>query len=252
MKTIKIISDLHINNQGGDNDFFLNDGLFIKYLKDTIGKIDYFVFNGDIFECWKSRSWGKFKTKFWNIVREKIGIFTTICDGILKDKKITYIYGNHDKIVYKQNLIPHTKEELILNIDGQKIYIAHGHQPDLFNSRWPIIGTFCTWFLAFFERLGWGNIDKQALKGSKKALSREAKNKKIFHKYAKEIYKKHHSKVIVFGHTHKHEIVEFEEFTYVNTGKSCHRKNKFDEITLKVHQNNIKISHKLVDLSEYI
>lgn len=114
---ILVISDLHLGNGDRFGTFEWSADDFILLLKDTIHqqRIDQVVLNGDIFELYKYTFKAAYRKN-----RVLIGYFKSINAIFLK--------GNHDFISPMGKF-----QHLIVNSQGRKIYIEHGHEADFLN-----------------------------------------------------------------------------------------------------------------------
>jgi len=179
-EVILIISDLHLGDGTGSDDFSYSDFRKLKNADKELIKFiegiapDRIVLAGDIFELWQHRlAWVKRAHK------ELLQFFT--------NRKAIFIEGNHDiGIGYEDHLVINTPE-------AKQIFIVHGHQAESYMTN-PLIklGVF---LLSFLEKI-WPNIDKlyYIVKDSKTESPAVAK-------YISSQLAKYD--IVVLGHTHK-------------------------------------------------
>jgi len=115
---ILVLSDLHL----GTNQ--CRSGRLLKYLKSVNPKM--LILNGDIVDFWllDLKKWPKKHTKilayFFNLMVEKVPIY--------------YLPGNHDDYLKQfAGMQFHNfelKNELILNLNGEKTWFMHGDKDD--------------------------------------------------------------------------------------------------------------------------
>ncbi len=112
-----VLSDLHIDNGDNFGSFGWKPKKFIKTLEKIIDyyQIDQVVLNGDIFDLYKY-SFKEVYAKNFELI------------SFLNRKNCIYLRGNHDL------LTPNSKDShLIINSQGKRIHIEHGHNADFLN-----------------------------------------------------------------------------------------------------------------------
>jgi UDP-2,3-diacylglucosamine pyrophosphatase LpxH len=236
MKTVKIISDLHINVKDSPcNDFLLDQDKFCDYLMNTC-KDSILIINGDLFELLESTQWQGYLDQINEIIKTNQKLYDTLMYLIEQDRVI-YINGNHDAFMRTNYIIYKAYKQYLLEIDGVKILAEHGHLADILHKNEDsVITRFLIWIRGWFERLGMIDIDED-LALLKKAIFGSLE-KEIYIKRAKQLYDQYKSNIIVFGHTHNIEFENESNYYYVNCGKCCDRENEFDEVTIYIEDEN--------------
>lgn len=114
---ILVISDLHLGTGDQFGTFGWSNRDFISMVQHLIEnqKIDQVILNGDIFELYKYR--------FKDVCRKNWELLS-----FFREVKAIYIKGNHD-FISPLGKFQHT----IVNSQGKKIYIEHGHEADFLN-----------------------------------------------------------------------------------------------------------------------
>lgn len=236
MHTIKVISDLHIGNKDKADDFKLDEAMFIRYIKDV--KCDLLVFNGDIVECLESGKWDREEGRFWDIYKVR-PVIEHIVQKIERDEA-EWVVGNHDRIVFVKQLV-NCKKRLIIDKEGVRVVVEHGHQPDMFNYKFAFIGNFLTWICGSLERVGWKNVEYNFSKLLKKMPIAHREEARIYKQYTEKLHKKLKADIVVLGHTHKVQIFDYGKFIYANSGKACSDKYRFDEITITIDNGSYNV-----------
>ncbi|MBN2049903.1 MAG: metallophosphoesterase family protein [Spirochaetales bacterium] len=192
---ILVLSDLHIGNGNSLGAFGWRDDDFISRLelyRELYG-IDTVVLNGDVFEM--------YKYSFKEIYRHH----RKLLDYFFREEFIL-LRGNHD------SAFPGSRDELtVVNSSGRLIHFEHGHRAD-----------FCGYMaVRAFHRIGFRLLRFSSLLGSIHRLARffteRYENfdriqlkKGRYRRYAEGLLKGLDD-VIVLGHTHAMESIEFHE-----------------------------------------
>lgn len=188
-----VLSDLHIGNGNSLGAFGWNDDDFISRLElyRELYAIDTVILNGDIFEM--------YKYSFREIYRHH----RKLLDYFFRDECIL-LRGNHDSVFSE------SRDELTLvNSSGKLIHFEHGHRAD-----------FCGYMaVRAFHRIGFRLLRFSSLLGSIHRLSRFLTDrdesfdrvrlkKGRYRRYAEGLLDGLYD-VIVLGHTHAMESMEF-------------------------------------------
>jgi len=180
---ILVISDLHLNDGSGADDFGDNDLRLISWLCSF--RYDMLVLNGDIYELWQSR-----KKKIRQAHKALFYYLETMLSAQLIQLK-----GNHDYRLFK------LLSKVIKTKSGKRILITHGFQ----NDPWMTspVSRFLVWCVGIIEKPipGIDNIWGTSKKISNKTFS-----------YAMKMCKKYD--YVVCGHTH----ILREGKSYFNSG----------------------------------
>ncbi len=208
MKIIyKIISDLHFGKKDFADDFYMP---FLQKTRKLIVLLQsdcVIVINGDFTDG--------LETPFKNILFSYWEVFEVLKNRIRQGKKTIFIRGNHDSD--KDFPFPYVDTFRI----GNYVFL-HGHQFDVFNSKWKWIGSTITKIGAFLERLGWKNVD---ILFQKLGRGRHGTNLDYFGKIERWVDKhpEYNGGTIVFGHTHElqSEPVQLRNCKVMNCGTWC-------------------------------
>ena len=199
------ISDIHLGDKSGSEDFQY-DKEFLDFLKWTDGKASEIVILGDLYELWQSRL-EKIIWKHYEVIQALQA----------REKKITYIFGNHDFLPFARTQPEYCRQD--------NIYAVHGHQFDEYNKlgnplksiKWPI-GRWVTLAVGEIERWFSPDADKWLQKQREKlgdfyTQAAVLQSRKWNHKDPKQVEAKvdylkkvNNAKINIFGHTHKPEV----------------------------------------------
>lgn len=246
MTIIKIISDLHLNTKSKENDFFLDENLFIDYINTTLQDCEHLIIVGDLFETWESIWWKDHITKFNQICLD-YPLLTSLLLNKIQLEKIIYVIGNHDSVVKRKRLIPNIQSKKLIQIEQVFIYIEHGHRADIFNSKISIVGKLITWMFSILERIGLTEIDNN-IRRMRYMVPPNLVDEQNYIDYGKKLHEKTNADLIILGHTHKPCIKKEDVFYIINSGKCCDRYNIFDETTIQINENRFTISQQEVRL----
>lgn len=196
---------------------------FLEFLKKNDAEIWYLV--GDIIDGWAMA--GK---KGW----ESIGndIIQKLLRKSRKGARLVYIHGNHDDFLetfvgYSIGNIDIKEKEIYTSIRGKKYMVIHGHQFDVFITkyRWiAIIGGQLHNILLqlghiinnFRKRIGMGHISlcRKIKQHTKNAMKYVCNYESVLKSYGEG----EGCDGIICGHIHHANIVDYEKFIYMNDG----------------------------------
>lgn len=215
MKIINI-GDVHLNVRDNRDDFYYK-GLTreqreakVKRLINLIMRedVDVFVFGGDFMDGVESSN-----TK---IIEMNWFIFETIDEMRLRGKKFFFLTGNHDKC---ETMPYHCINILEL---GNHVFI-HGHQLDMYFTKYSFIGMAIMKLCGYLEQKGWRDVDivfKFLNRG------RYGSNKDYYKKIEKWVARnpQYKDKIIHFHHTHEQQAqpVQLRNCKVVNAGTCIH------------------------------
>jgi UDP-2,3-diacylglucosamine pyrophosphatase LpxH len=119
---IVVLSDLHMGDGGKRDDFRLNSEFFSDVLKDYYKKDFGLILNGDIEELQKF-SFQQIRNAWKNVY--------SLFDNFAKENRLIKTIGNHDERIH--TMPKYLKkyrhcEGIILDYEGEKIFVLHGHQ----------------------------------------------------------------------------------------------------------------------------
>jgi UDP-2,3-diacylglucosamine pyrophosphatase LpxH len=224
---IKVISDIHLGIRLS-NDFKVDKDLFLEFLKDTADECDYLVLLGDVFECWES----DFQTQVERFNEIKV-VYKEIVDFIENTDNVILISGNHDVIVYREKLIEKVKRFKIIENDKYKLYFAHGHQSDVFNSSSSWVGRIIARFVGFAENYIDPDID-ESLNKLLKTLMFPDNYKTLEHGLG--VAKEYKCDFVIYGHTHFPMVelgaINHKAVIYANSGSVAHKDDIIDVISI--------------------
>jgi len=195
------------------------------YLKSVKPKT--VILNGDIIDIWN------FNKRYWP--KSHMKVVKHLMGWMGKGVKMYYITGNHDEMLRKfaGNKIGSLSIEnkLILELDGQKVWIFHGDVFDVTmqHSKWLarlgshgydaliLLNTFCNWVSV---KMGRGKISLS--KTIKNSVKKAVKFINDFEKTAADIAIAKGYDYVICGHIHHPEIKTIEteegEVIYMNSG----------------------------------
>lgn len=216
---IALISDCHRSDGGWADSFASNRNLFYAALSTyNMDKYTYIEL-GDGEELWETKY-------FSDIMRENRNIYR-LMSRFYVGGRLYLIYGNHDMV--KKNLgfgkNPYTAnddfvqlfpdirsyESIVLNYQGNKILLLHGHQADFFNS--------CLWRLGrFLVRHFWKNLETLGVNDPTSAS--KSRKKKSAVEVGLMKWSAENGVMLIAGHTHRAFFPAPGETLYFNDG-SC-------------------------------
>lgn len=220
-----IISDLHLGNMSGSDDFTYSyfkklknkEKAIIESIKAT--KAEFLIINGDLMETDLTE-----ESLIRRLYKNLFSYFDTFGENFERTK------GNHDEL-------KELADNVILSINGNRIFIAHGHQEGKnYNTKFYKIFFAVS---AFFEKFI-PVIDNLAF------LSKRLYNDTL--KYAEKMSTDYDA--VILGHTHKFEVIHFVNENnkvkkYYNSG-SC-TGNSFNAILINDDGVITTIDEKLED-----
>jgi UDP-2,3-diacylglucosamine pyrophosphatase LpxH len=214
-----VLSDIHLGTYG------CHSNELLKYLNSIKPKV--VVLNGDIIDMWQ------FSKRYWP--KSHMKVITKIMNWVKKGTKVYYITGNHDEMLRKfagnkiGSLVIENK--LVLELDGQKVWIFHGDVFDVTmqHSKWLarlgshgydfliLLNAFCNWVSV---KMGRGKISLS--KTIKNSVKKAVKFINDFEKTAAAIAISKEYDYVICGHIHHPEIKTIEteegEVIYMNSG----------------------------------
>lgn len=240
---VKVFSDLHIGDKDKSDNFRINEDTLISYLEDCLKKYDKVVINGDIFECWESESFDAQEKQFQK-VKEAYPKLVNYLACAINSSVIIATQGNHDYIVGRNNLIENIEKSFIINNYSTLlnrpvvIYIAHGHEADVWNSKISWVGKTVAWVYGWAQRLGFKNeaLELNALINRVQG----GDTQDDFCIYAKKKAQKYNYDGIVFGHTHTARI----DGIYANCG-CCTEKTNIESLDIIIEDDTGIITYTI-------
>jgi len=126
-------SDLHWGNCSQRDDFADHRSVFVDSL-NNIPSTAKIVLLGDIIDVWSYKN-------IFNIV----SCYKSCLNTLMKRDFVYYIRGNHDPDIENLTSILPSNFICLDRMIIDRMYLCHGHEFDLFNSRWNKIGKFITY-----------------------------------------------------------------------------------------------------------
>ncbi|WP_431121254.1 UDP-2,3-diacylglucosamine diphosphatase [Flagellimonas flava] len=216
---LAVISDVHLGTYGCHADEL------IAYLNSIQPK--KLVLNGDIIDIWQF-SKRYFPASHLKVLKKLIGMAS-------KGVEVFYITGNHDEMLRKfsDTSMGNFKimNKLVLNLDGKKAWIFHGHVFDMSiqNAKWLaklggygydlliLINSFVNWCLAKMGREKY-SLSKRIKNGVKSAV----KYINNFERTAADLAIENHYDYVICGHIHQPKKERYENkygsCVYLNSG----------------------------------
>lgn len=209
-----VISDLHLGNPFSEASQTL--AAFLDYVHANRFNL---VINGDGLEI--------LQADLGTLARASSGVLAGLRRLLASDRRVYYVVGNHD--IALEHLLgswagEHITPFLNVRSGGRRIRIEHGHLYDPFFFKYPRLYEWVTRAAGPFLHLRpelyrvWIGYQRARrwLKGLLKHR-RERPQATPFHDGAAMLLRRGFDAVI-FGHTHRPEVVEMEGGTYFNAG----------------------------------
>lgn len=212
-----LMSDCHRGDGGFGDNFSKNENNYIAALDYYYGSGYTYIEIGDGDELWEVRS-------FKDIMEAHEEIFVKL-SKFYKENRLYFIFGNHDmekkydKFV-KENLyelFPNIKihEGLVLNYKdtGDKIFLIHGHQAEIFNNY--------LWKIArFLVRYIWRPLELYGVNNPTRTAKNHEKKNKLARKLTEWVIKE--NQMLISGHNHMPTFPEVGYPPYFNDGSCVH------------------------------
>jgi len=210
---IAVISDLHI----GDERFYKNVNGFTDFLDHLEKHHDEIILLGDIVETY-------FRVYPWGTASYYLKLLNEFNAITYRFRSPPYflLSGNHDAVAWRRWNIPCSISK---NVDGIRIYFAHGHDLDWAYRR--IIRTrlveFYMWFSYRLKLIGFPQFYDY---GYKVDYYNNVKNDGIIYiEKARELIANDLYDIVIMGHTHHETYIEFSNGgLYINSGDCLSRK----------------------------
>lgn len=201
-------SDCHRGNNGPEDVFVRNKEIFVQALMHYYQEGYTYIEVGDGDELWKSWS-------FRDIRRAHGGVFELL-HRFDRDDRLHLVVGNHDigsgrrDRVVKDGIV--AREGLVLHHrrSGQRIFVVHGHQADLYSERFFLLSRFAVRKLPLRWRLRTLGVSREAEK-----LHKQGRIERVLIEWAAT-----YRQMVICGHTHRPTFAVDAAAPYFNTG-SC-------------------------------
>lgn len=203
-----VISDIHLGSPVCDR---------AKVLEALSLDFETLIINGDLFD---SYSFHRFNKKDWAVLSR--------LRKLTKSHKVIFIKGNHDS--NGEFLSAITGMEFVNNysfvLNSRIFYLEHGDKYDHWIKHRPIITWIFTGLYFWLQMIDAShNLSRMIKRLSKSWI--DAKNI-----VASKFIAKHGARanVLLAGHTHFPEVVEYIGGTYINSGSFCEKVCSYVEI----------------------
>jgi UDP-2,3-diacylglucosamine pyrophosphatase LpxH len=207
-----VISDLHLGNPAS------HAGASIPAFLDYVRREGLALcINGDGFEM--------LQTRFSRLIREALPLMTQISRLRRDGHPVYYVVGNHD--IYVEHFLDEWLATRVcpfvnLTSGGRRIRIEHGHlydpifsrSPDLYESLTRLAG------VALFLRPDIYQVWDSAAQRLDRRLRRSVQGPEdeiTYHRAAAEVLRRGFD-AVVYGHTHRAEVVQLPNGLYINSG----------------------------------
>lgn len=250
----KIISDLHLGIKGNvSNNFLLNDTVFKKYLTDSLSECDGVILLGDIFELWEDLLETSGSTLSIRITNRLKEIINSWCFGPLlveHNERLHLISGNHDAVIKNNTYFPDIKivDHMVISENGFNIYLAHGHQGDVYCSEKSIFSCCvcgASQIKSSLEDLVDENLDSEV---DKLQTCLGTSDKKITN-YAFKVANAGNYNCVVFGHTHHQMMSEKKGVIYVNDGCVCDKTEQICECIINI-ADQVTVDNRIINIAD--
>lgn len=264
---IVIMSDCH-RGSGDSYDNFLKNRIIYEEALNYYYKNDFtYIELGDGDDMWEVEN-------YKDIVNEHIDSFKLLKKFWNKNRLIM-IYGNHDMVKNSKEVLNNVfykyydkeqdkelellynlrvVEALVLDYNGNDIFLLHGHQIDL------ISGKFW-WLSRLLVRHIWKNVERFGLNDP----TRAAKNYKVSKRIEKKLEKwgLRNNIIIIAGHTHRPIFPNVGKSLYFNDGSCVHPngitcleiingKISLVKWIYSINDNHVIVKKDIIEGSEYI
>jgi UDP-2,3-diacylglucosamine hydrolase len=204
------ISDAHIRT-----DDSCRARALCRFLAENRSKISALYILGDLFEFWFE----------YNVVFPKyyFKILASLYNYVQEGKKVHYVLGNHEVMIgnFLNNFgFTVYQNEAVLDIEGRRVYLAHGHKVDkrLWNALWEgLLTSKLNHALYSLIHPDMGVFLAQGIAHLSRKQRRSANLSCMLERFAQRKLKDFD--VVMLAHTHMPEIRKYPGGRcYVNTG----------------------------------
>ncbi|MCB5225083.1 MAG: UDP-2,3-diacylglucosamine diphosphatase [Candidatus Cloacimonadaceae bacterium] len=240
---ICVVSDVHLKYAPWDAADRENARAFQSFLKESVGKYDLLVLNGDIFDLWFD--WKSL------IIKEYFPVLHRLAELSENGCKLVMISGNHDfwfNDFFSKHLNAIVRDQShVINADGKKMYFTHGDLYTYNDIRYKILrglirlpiskGIFSLFHPEFALRLG-AKLSRSSRFRQVPALMQRKKSEGLEHHASYKVKRKGYD-IVCMGHSHKPEIMRMDSGVYANSGDWTRHRSYLEiidgEISLKYY-----------------
>lgn len=222
-----LFSDCHRGNGTHNDNFILNQHLYLAALRHYFQSGYTYIELGDGDELWENRHIEQIKEIHSDVFLQLSRFY--------KEDRLYMIYGNHDMVkkypsftskkyaTYfctthqcTEPLFPEIRfyPGIVLRNEatGKSLYLTHGHQASLMNSTlWPIN--------CFLVRYLWKPLEQIGILDPTSAAKNYTSKQRSENRLVS--WAKLHNRTLVTGHTHR-PMMSTEQSPYLNTGSCVH------------------------------
>ncbi len=216
---IVVLSDLHLGTVG------CHAVELAQYLNSIEPRI--LILNGDIFDIWN------FKKYFWP--ESHMLVVKCFLSMLANGTDIYYLTGNHDEVIRKISSLQigplFVKDKMVLELNGEKVWIFHGDIFDLTmkHTKWiakiggqgyDLLILFNRFVNYISDKLGYGKVSLS--KKIKDSVKKAVKFIDDFETSAMELAIQNEYDYVICGHIHQPKIRGYENeegsVIYMNSG----------------------------------
>ena len=228
MDKLRIISDLHMHDKGRRDDFQQEDEL-IGFCKGSIAGGYRLIFNGDILELWQGGDIDGIFTaygRFWEYIKGTNSIFIGGNHDAdwLRRSLARELWKRYTISVYKsliidtgtkllnvpESLCPYARYRSDTPEGG--LLVLHGHQYDLLGR--SALGWLATAIAGVIERFWWKDVDLYWSRNNGVLSNQNG----AFYEPLRNLAASLGVNSVVFSHTHKPALVNYESCRVMNSG----------------------------------
>ncbi len=205
---IAVISDLHLGRGGPTDLFGHDDEEFLRFLQFLESNFERIILLGDVWETLTGADWGKRVAELHAARAHHREIAERF-----RRPQYTYVHGNHDYVTRDVEGAP---SELVLQVDGTRLFFGHGHQGDplIHRARW--LSEFGVWLGGWLRRLRLSSLYSYF---SRMDLERSQLTEKCaIQRWAVLEALHRRADVVVTGHTHVPGRRDHDSCLFLNSG----------------------------------
>lgn len=240
---ICVLSDVHCKYAAETASDRLNEELTLSFLKESIGKYDLMVLNGDIFDLWFDWKYTIIK-QYFPILRRLAEIGENCCRLILTSGNHDFWFNGFLKTYIGIEIHP---EQFSLQADGHKLLFTHGDLHTVNDLRYKIFRRIIR--LPLVKGL-FSILHPDLALSLGRRMSRSSRLRKVSHllqtkksaglvRYAQSQIQHAKYDIVCMGHSHKPQVRELSGGIYVNSGDWV------------VHHSYVEIIDGNIDLKTY-
>jgi len=200
---------------------------------------DLIVIAGDCFELWEPGPSRAHKPMTQALFNDITNSWPLTCDILLNCEHVILLNGNHDASIRTKNMVSKCYADLI--IEDFSLYIAHGHQSDIWcadDSLLLGVAQFATCLYGHVELIK-HSMDEDVATLDKTIKSFDTKRCEFrAMAHADMVSTALNCKIVTYGHTHKAMLHGTPKMLYCNAGNCCTVKNHLEQIDFMLEENS--------------